>query len=118
MPKRFKIPCLDCGVLTDGDSRCAEHQAKWLESRKKVDTPERKAIKRERYNKNYQRIAKRIRQLAIANATECYLCGVQLRIGDDVQVDHLEPALGSSSPLAPTHASCNRRKGNKSAKDL
>ena len=98
----FNSPCLTCGKLTRGNSYCGGCKPI------RVDSPERKAKKRELYNADYRRRAKQIK----AVATHCHLCGGVFQYGDRVEADHLIPG-DPGSPLAPAHRKCNQRRGNK-----
>jgi hypothetical protein len=102
---RFPKPCLDCGVLTSGGSRCETHQ------RRVDDLAEmrRALIKKtlNTYGGDYKRRAKQVRETAVV----CHLCGEGARVGDPWQADHLV-AGDANSPLAAAHGSCNRRRGN------
>jgi hypothetical protein len=101
---RFPRPCVKCGVLVQGESYCVEHKPV------KADTPERKAIKQQRYDATYRRLAKHIRM----NAELCHLCGGGWREGDPWEADHIAPNTpGMEYALAPAHRSCNQRRGNK-----
>ena len=74
------------------------------------ESAERKAIKRERYDATYKRIAKHIRD----NTVTCHLCGQGWRPNDPWEADHLYPDDPSRKyELAGAHRSCNQRRGNK-----
>ena len=103
---RFARPCLKCGVLTTGESYCVEHKP--VKIRK--ETPQRQAIKRERYDSTYKKLAKYVRD----NAVFCHLCGQGWRADDPWEADHIAPGVwGREYELAPAHRSCNQRRGNK-----
>lgn len=114
----FNTPCLDCGVLVRGATRCDRHQAEWLRSRQKPDSLKRRAIKAQRYDSHYQKVSKLMRQAARSGLTECYICGQLIAGTDDIQIDHVYPSMGNQSPLAPVHARCNRAKSNKPPEGL
>lgn len=111
---KFNTPCLVCGKLTRGDTRCADHRAE-VEARRnsKPDTQARKEKKKILYNSAYHKAAKQIRGFVSRNGATCYLCQDPITPGEPVHVDHVFPELGNASPLAPTHKFCNESKGNK-----
>lgn len=96
-------PCLDCGKLTDGASRCEPCRLAFG----KVLDAKRDPAKRKHYSGNYRARAKAVRE----SATVCWLCGEGARDLDPWQADHVLPGQ-SDSPLLPAHRSCNIRKGN------
>ena len=99
----FNRPCLKCGALTRNTrGYCTPHLPT------PIITPERRRKKQFLYGGDYHANAKATRE----NSTHCYLCGKAFTTGDTIQADHLYPQLGSDSPLAATHAQCNRTKGN------
>jgi 5-methylcytosine-specific restriction protein A len=104
---RFPKPCLVCGVLTQGLSRCQQHQAEWqvLEG---IRLKEMKARRPNLYDTQYRKKAKAIRETALF----CHLCGEPARALDPFTADHLV-AGDPNSPLAAAHRSCNSRRGNK-----
>jgi hypothetical protein len=99
----FNKPCLDCGVLVRGGSRCPIHQAMW---QSKVDA--KRKPKRTHYDSKYKRDSKIVRD----NAIECWLCGQGYRPDDPWTADHLFPGV-IDSPLLPAHRSCNSSRGNR-----
>ena len=111
---KFATPCLVCGQLTRGDSRCQVHRAE-AEARRnsRPDTPARKEKKKLLYNSAYHKRAKEIREWVKNYGATCYLCEQPIQAGDQVHVDHVMPELANASPLAPTHKFCNESKGNK-----
>jgi hypothetical protein len=105
----FNKPCIICGTLSRG-TRCETHE-KELTQRKEAarnSDPTYKAKKATLYGYQHQKARKQL----IANATVCYLCGKPFTPTDKIDADHLIPG-DPYSPLAATHASCNRSKGNK-----
>jgi hypothetical protein len=102
----YAKPCLDCGKLTGGASRCEIHQ-KMLLQRLEAKRAERKR-ETGQYAGNYRKRAKQVRDSALY----CHLCNEGMRIDDPFQADHLIPG-DPNSPLAPAHRSCNARRGNK-----
>ena len=98
----FNSPCLKCGTLVRGSSYCGGCRPI------RVDSPERKAKKRELYNADYRKLRKQIK----SQATHCHLCGQAFEYGDSIEADHLI-AGQPDSPLAPAHRECNRKRGNK-----
>jgi hypothetical protein len=106
---RFAQPCLKCGKLTGGSSRCETCQ-KILDQ---AHDARRAAVKKQtgQYSGSYQAKAKAVREAAIS----CWICGEGARVNDPWQADHVNPGeYGSDAVLLPAHASCNRRRGNKS----
>ena len=97
-PYLFRKPCLNCGVLVLGASRCEPCAAKHANI---VDSRRDKS-KRAIYAGNYSTRAKAIRE----NASVCWLCGEGARPTDPWQADHVVPD-DPDSPLAPAHRSCN-----------
>lgn len=112
MKGRFPKPCLVCGALTDGETRCQRHQAEYLQNNERKLA--RKIKKARLYGGRYNTQARAIR----ATAKLCYLCGGAPSLTDPIEADHLYPSLGGASPLAPAHRSCNSRKGNRDVSDL
>ena len=104
---RFPKPCLVCGVLTKGLSRCEVHQAEW-QTVENLRLKEMKARRPNLYDANYRRKAKVVRESAIY----CHLCGEPGRMNDPFTADHII-AGDKESPLAPAHRSCNSRRGSK-----
>ena len=80
---RFARPCLKCGVLTSGDSYCAEHKPVKIRN----ESAERKAVKRERYDSTYKRLSKWVRE----NTEVCHICGGGWRADDPWEADPLDP---------------------------
>jgi len=72
-----------------------------------VESPERKAKKRELYNSTYRKRAKQMK----SQATHCHICNKAFEFGDRVEADHLIPGQ-ADSPLAPAHRKCNQQRGN------
>jgi hypothetical protein len=104
MTGRFNKPCLKCGVLTKAGSYCETHKPV------KEDSPRRKAIKAERYDSTYKRLAKHVR----ATTTQCHICGGPWRPNDPWEADHVDPGNPDAKYLlAGAHRSCNQKRGNK-----
>jgi len=101
----FPRPCITCGVLTPGQSYCAEHKP----VRPRRDTGQRKDKKKFLYGKHYKKISKGVR----GGALICHLCGGGPRLEDPFEADHINPELGFMSELKAAHRSCNRKRGNK-----
>jgi len=107
MPPRFSKPCTKCGALQKNPrGLCPDCQA--LADQAKEADETRKEKKKHLYGGDYKVRAKKARTFFHG----CYLCGLDFKPGDDVQVDHLFPEMGHLSPLMPTHAECNRAKSN------
>ena len=106
---RLPEPCLTCGRLSTNGSRCPVHaqakEAQW-ESMRQARKDETK-----QYAGSYRRLASIVRR----TATHCHLCGQPFQRGDRIEADHLNPGtpVHSVSDLAPAHALCNARRGNK-----
>lgn len=98
----FKKPCLDCGRLTEGGSRCPTHQSM---KQKRLD--EMRKGKRQHYSGDYKKRAKIVRD----NAEYCWICGDGYRDNDPFTADHYFPG-DQTSPLLPAHRSCNSRRRN------
>jgi hypothetical protein len=99
----FPRPCLDCGGLTSGGSRCTTHQSL---RQKRLD--ELRKGKREHYKGDYTKRAKLVRE----SAELCWICGGGYRPDDAWTADHYYPG-DPYSPLLPAHKSCNSRRGNR-----
>lgn len=106
----FPKPCLECGRLTEGGSRCrgcAEERdrvrAAVMPKRVYKNKP-----KRAHYSGDYQKRAAEVRK----NAVYCHLCGDGARHNDPWTADHLI-AGDPASPLLAAHRSCNSRRGAK-----
>ena len=104
---RFPKPCLVCGKLTQGLSRCEQHQAEW-QTLENMRLKEMKARKPNLYDSDYRRRARVVRQTALY----CHLCGDPARQGDPFTADHID-AGNKESILLPAHRSCNSRRGSK-----
>ena len=105
----IRKPCIICGELTNGGTRCDTHETE-LQQRKAAtrNTPERQAYKRQMYGPYYRQQRKHI----IATATHCALCGQPFQHGDKIEADHIYPG-DPLSPLQPAHRRCNQRKSDK-----
>ena len=107
--RNFNKPCIICGTLSRG-TRCETHE-KELTQRKEAarnSDPTYKAKKAALYGYAHQKARREL----LATATVCYICGKPFELTDKIDADHLIPG-DPYSPLAATHASCNRSKGNK-----
>ena len=101
-------PCLDCGQLTDGDTRCHTHQAQLNQKKNAMRDAMRKEKKKTLYGgPHYKKLSKIVRDTAVV----CHLCYGPGREGDPWQADHIE-AGNPKSPLASAHRSCNTKRGN------
>lgn len=100
-------PCLDCGRVTNGRSRCDS----CFEKARTLFEQSRSGRNRERahYGGDYARRAKLVRE----TAEICWLCGDTARIDDPWQADHVI-AGDPDSILAAAHRSCNIRRSNQS----
>lgn len=94
-----KRPCIDCGVLTNGTTRCKKHR--------QVRDATRNAT-RVHYKGNYARRARQVRDTAVI----CHLCGLGSKANDPWTADHLLPS-NVDSMLVAAHRSCNSRRGAK-----
>ena len=105
---KFKKPCLDCGALSF-ENRCPTHMGAYQARRQeRFNSINRREKKRNLYNSDYQRISKQLREAA----THCYLCGEPFIDRTQIQIDHCFPSR-PDTPLAPTHATCNRAKSDR-----
>lgn len=107
---KFPQPCLVCGGLTTGKSRCDVHEKEYLNNRNRrtgADASEdRRARKSQLYNYAYRQEAKRIRE----TATHCHICKRAFVEGDKIEADHLIAGL-IGGPLAAAHRRCNQSRG-------
>ena len=97
---RFPKPCLDCGILTFGASRCDVHQ----NLVEQIHNAKRATVKREtgQYAGNYRKRAKLVRETALV----CHLCGDGARANDLWVADHVVPgSSGDAALLLPAHKS-------------
>ncbi len=105
---KFRKPCLDCGALTAGGTRCEIHQ-------KRIDdlaAVRRATVKKAtgQYSGSYKKRAAIIR----ATALTCWICGEGARVNDPWQADHVNPSEhGETAELRAAHGSCNRQRSNK-----
>ncbi len=107
---QFAKPCLDCGELVRGSNRCPKHEAANKTKRNaRLETYERQERKRRKYNSEYRKRAKLVRE----RGTHCHICGQPFQAGDRIEADHLFPELNNASPLLPAHRRCNAKRGNK-----
>jgi hypothetical protein len=106
---RLPEPCLTCGRLSTNGSRCPEHAYK-VEAERNARRDRRKS-ETGQYSGAYSRLAKIIRQTAIA----CHLCGKPFEPGDQIEADHLQPGtpVTALDQLAPAHRTCNAKRGSK-----
>jgi hypothetical protein len=110
----FPKPCLECGKLSLGDTRCETHRLERLRLME-ATRPKRKyktKPKREHYGGDYAKRAKAVRE----SATYCHLCGDGPRHNDPWTADHIIPG-NPQSPLAPAHRSCNSSRQRKPIED-
>ena len=105
----IRKPCIECGQLTNGGTRCEQHQ-QLLDQRKeaKRNTPERQAYKRQMYGPYYRRQRKAV----IASATICGICNKPFKPDDRIEADHIYPGQ-PTSPLQAVHRLCNQKRGAK-----
>jgi hypothetical protein len=97
----IRKPCIVCGVLVIGNSRCEQH-------RLEVDNKRYKRRgTRAHYEGDYRKRAAKVR----ATATECWICGQGPINGDPWTADHVTPG-DTNSELRPAHRSCNSRRGD------
>lgn len=101
-----KMPCLVCGKLTGGASRCEIHQKIWEQEADEKRRARKQATGQ--YSGDYRARARMVRE----NAYVCHICKEGYKPNDPWQADHLIPGE-PSSPLAAAHRSCNARRGNK-----
>jgi hypothetical protein len=104
---RFPKPCLTCGQLTKGASYCEAHQLE-VDAREKQRQTIRKRGRVIYNDSNYRKV----RAYLKATATHCHLCKEAFTDRNQITADHLIPG-DINSPLAPAHAVCNSRRGNK-----
>ena len=97
--KTIQRPCIECGRLTNGKTRCQLHTRQRARLRN---------ANREHYKGTYARDAKAVRDAAVV----CHLCGFGARVDDPWTADHLLAGV-SSSALLPAHRSCNSSRGKK-----
>ena len=101
-PRRFPIPCLDCGRLHTRAVYCEIHERPTL------------------YRGRYRQEAAYIRATAIT----CHICGAGADATDPWTADHVLPFAWTGvqdavlpgdpdSPLQAAHRSCNSRRGDK-----
>jgi hypothetical protein len=106
----FPKPCIECGRLSLGDTRCEEHRLERIRIREALRDNRQRSPKpyRAHYTGDYAKRARQVRQ----NARYCSLCGDGPRHNDPWTADHVR-AGDPTSPLMPAHRSCNSRRGNK-----
>ena len=111
----FPKPCLDCGKLTGGNSRCQVCETNHFNSPRQVERRQaRRAHKAHLYTRTYQLQAKQVRE----SATLCYLCEQPFTPSDPPEADHLYPSMRSTSPLLAAHRTCNNKKSNRDVTEL
>ena len=106
MSRGFLRPCIDCGKLSRGGSRCETHQQ--IVTYRAEEKKRNRKLATGQYSGDYQRRAKYVRE----NASVCHLCGKGADPADPWQADHIIPG-DPKSPLAAAHRSCNAARGNK-----
>lgn len=97
----IRKPCIVCGTLTNGNSRCETHRLEQDNQRYRRRGP------RPHYAGDYKTRAAQIR----ANATECWICGQGPIPGDPWTADHIQPG-DPDSELRAAHLRCNSRRGD------
>jgi len=111
---RIPRPCLECGTLTDGDTRCPTHQAKLDNQKNAIRNIRNNQKKKTLYGgAQYRKLAKIVRDTAVV----CHLCLGPGREGDPWQADHIE-ATNPNSQLASAHRSCNAKRGNMTVEEF
>ena len=103
---RLRKPCLDCGRVTDGSSRCPScfEKVRAVVEKARANRPRN----REHYSGDYRRRAALVR----ATAVECWICHEGARVDDPWQADHVIPG-DPDSILAAAHRSCNITRSNR-----
>lgn len=106
----FPKPCIECGKLSLGDTRCETHRLERERIREALRPNRVRKNKpyRPHYSGDYVRRARQVRQ----NAQYCHLCGDGPRHNDPWTADHLV-AGDPNSPLKAAHRSCNSSRGDK-----
>ena len=111
MPRRI---CIDCGALTSGGGRCAQHQAEH-EARQ---AEYRGTTSGRGYGADHQQAVRALRDHVRRVGAVCWICAQAFKAdASDMQADHVVPlAEGGSSELAnlaPAHAACNASRGGR-----
>ena len=106
MSRGFLRPCIDCGKLSRGGSRCETHQQ--IVTLRSEEKKRNRKLATGQYSGDYQRRAKYVRD----TASVCHICGKGPDPLDPWQADHIIPG-DPQSPLAAAHRSCNAARGNK-----
>ena len=106
----FPKPCIECGRLTLGGTRCETHRLEREMIREALRPNRLRPNKpyRPHYTGDYVKRARQVRQ----NAQYCHLCHDGPRYNDPWTADHVI-AGDPTSPLLAAHRSCNSRRGNK-----
>ena len=106
----FPKPCIECGRLTLGGTRCETHRLEREMIREALRPNRQRPNKpyRPHYTGDYVKRARQVRQ----NAQYCHLCHDGPRYNDPWTADHVI-AGDPTSPLLAAHRSCNSRRGNK-----
>lgn len=94
----IRRPCLACGVLTTGESRCVRCEA--------AHDAVHRRYKAERYNATYRRLRAVWAPRVAAGGVLCSRCCLPLPPADGWDLDH-HPERG----LWPAHPVCNRGAG-------
>lgn len=106
-PYPFPKPCLDCGELSP-ERLCLPCQGR------RAQTPA--ALERERKRRLHKRLLygagyRKRREIVLAAATHCAICGLPFVLGDLIEADHITPH--PASELQAVHRRCNQAKSDK-----
>jgi hypothetical protein len=106
----FPKPCIECGKLSLGDTRCETHRLEHERIRESLRPKRVRPNKgyRPHYTGDYWKRSKEVRE----TARYCHLCKDGPRHNDPWTADHLI-AGDPNSPLLPAHRSCNSSRGDK-----
>ena len=92
-------PCIVCGALATGKTRCIDCERKWQRARNQ---------RRRHYQGDYAKRARQVRESALV----CTICGLPPTPDNPMTADHIEPGVVSSA-LRAAHRSCNSSRGNR-----
>lgn len=107
----MRKPCLDCGQITTGGSRCDSCQSVVTLQFERARA--NRIRNREHYSGDYAKRAKAVRETAVM----CWICLDGARPDDPWQADHVEQG-NPESLLLPAHRSCNIKRANQARTNM
>ena len=103
------MPCLTCGVPTQGKPMCPEHAAlKAAQQQRKKEARRSYAHRPSRQQRGYDAAWVQVRALVLANSRQCHYCGAYADTVDHVVPISVDPTLRLDlNNLVPACRACN-----------